>query len=68
MDVDGESIPEKVIINSTKAHSNNEQKRVELEELERIQFAIEHGAELVSLLLKNEVVLQQEVRAEDMGP
>lgn len=47
IDVDGEPIPEDVIVESIQAQSKLEPKQAEREELERIQFDVDHGVELI---------------------
>jgi len=46
--VDGEPVLEEVIVESIQAHSVLEAKQVELEELERLQSAVENGVEVIS--------------------
>lgn len=44
--VDGEPVPEEVIIEYVQVQSALEAKQVELEELDRLQSTIEHGVEV----------------------
>ena len=51
IDVDGEPIPEDVIVESIQAQSKLEPKQAEREELERIQFDVDHGVELIYVFI-----------------
>lgn len=48
VDVFGEPVPNKVIIESIQAQSKLEAKQSEMEELDRIQSVVQHGAKLFS--------------------
>lgn len=46
VDIDGEPLPEEVIVESNQAQSKLEAKQAEMEGLQRIQSVVEHGAKL----------------------
>lgn len=49
MNIDRKPILEEVVLEFVIAHSEDKQRRAKIEELERIQYATEHGAALMSL-------------------
>lgn len=69
MEIDGEPMSEVVMLQSILAHSKIEVRRVELDELERIQFATEHGVAFMSLYFaERQAELQTNIITKDMEP
>ena len=48
MYIDGELVPKVVIVESIQAHTEQELKKVEMDELKRVQFAAKYVAEFLS--------------------
>lgn len=69
IDVDGEPIPEDVIVESIQAQSKLEPKQAEREELERIQFDVDHGVELIYVdVAARQVEVEVAIIPEDSDP
>lgn len=49
MYIDGELVPKVVIVESIQAHTEQELKKVEMDELKRVQFAAKCVAEFLSM-------------------
>lgn len=49
MYIDGELVPKVVIVESIQAHTEQELKKVEMDELKRVQFAAKYVAEFLSM-------------------
>lgn len=69
VDVDGELVPEEVIVESIQEQSKLESKLAKREELKRIQFFVEHGAELIDVdVATRQVKVEVAIIPEDSDP
>jgi len=69
MDIDGESVPEAIIIESIQAESKQEMKKNEMDELERVQSTVKLRAKIMSFdATQRQVKMEATIVAKDMDP